>query len=66
LQFAYAGPVMGVIAWNAIGSLIGVVCIYAFLNKEKFKRNKFIYKITKPFHKIIKRIARNRLDSNTR
>lgn len=62
-HFAYAGPVIGVIAWNAIGSLIGVICIYAFLNKEKLKRNKFIYTITKPFHKTIKKIAKKRLDS---
>ena len=51
--FAYAGPVIGVIAWNAIGSLIGIVCVYAFLNRKKLKKYRFLNFITKPFHKLI-------------
>lgn len=61
--FAYAGPVIGVIAWNAIGSLIGIVCVYAFLNRQKLKRYKFLNFITKPFHKFIVKIATRRLNS---
>ena len=55
--FAYAGPVIGVIAWNAIGSLIGIVCVYAFLNRKKLKKYRFLNFITKPFHSLIVKIA---------
>ena len=61
--FAYAGPVIGVIAWNAIGSLIGIICVYAFLNRQKLKRYRFLNFITKPFHNIIKKIATKRLNA---
>ena len=61
--FAYAGPVIGLIAWNAIGSLIGIICVYAFLNRQKLKRYRFLNFITKPFHKLIIKIANKRLNS---
>ena len=60
---AYAGPVIGVIAWNAIGSIVGIICVYAFLNRQKLKRYKFLNFITKPFHKFIVKIAKRRLNS---
>ena len=61
--FAYAGPVIGLIAWNAIGSLIGIICVYAFLNRQKLKRYRLLNFITKPFHKLIIKIANKRLNS---
>ena len=55
------GPVMGVVAWNAIGSLFAIICVYIFLHKDKLKKYKIIVFITKPFHRIIKRVATNKL-----
>ena len=60
--FAYAGPVIGVIAWNAIGSLIAMVCVYAFLNRKKLKKYRFLNFITKPFHGLIEKIARKTIN----
>ena len=62
-HFAYAGPVIGVIAWNAIWSIIGIICVYAFLNRQKFKKYRFLNFITKPFHKLVINIAKERLKS---
>lgn len=59
---SYAGPVIGVIAWNAIGSLVGVICVYAFLHKDRLKKYKIINFLTKPFHKLIVKIAKKRLN----
>ena len=61
--FGYAGPVIGIFAWNAIGAIIGVICVYGFLNRKQLKKNKLLNFITKPFHKYIIRIAKRRLDS---
>ena len=36
LYFGYMGPVIGVFAWNAIGSLIAIICVYIFLHKDEF------------------------------
>jgi len=55
------GPVIGVVAWNVIGSLIAIICVYIFLHKERFKRYKLLTFITKPLHKSIVRIAEKRL-----
>jgi len=60
-SFAYAGPVIGVIAWNAAISLIGIICVYIFLHRERFKKYKLLNFISKPFHKIIIQIAQKRL-----
>ena len=58
---AYAGPVIGVIAWNATASLIGIICVYIYLHREKLRKYRLISAITKPFHKIIRNIAKTRL-----
>ena len=58
---AYAGPVIGVIAWNVTASLIGVICVYIYLHRAKLRKYKIISIITKPFHKSIKNIAKRRL-----
>ena len=63
ITFAYAGPVIGAIAWNAIGSIIGIICVYAFLNRQKLKKYRVLNFITKPFHKLIIKIAKGRLNS---
>ena len=55
------GPVIGIVAWNVVGSLIAIICVYIFLHKERFKRYKLLTFITKPFHKTIVRIAKKRL-----
>mgnify|MGYP001163469268 CR=1 FL=1 len=55
------GPVIGVVAWNVVGSLIAIICVYIFLHKDKFKRYKLLLFITKPLHKTIVRIAEKRL-----
>ena len=59
--FAYVGPVIGVIAWNATISLIGVLCVYLYLHRDKLRKYRIIVFLTKPFHKIIKNIALKRL-----
>ncbi len=61
--FAYAGPVIGVIAWNAVGSIIGIICVYVFLNRQKLKRYRFLNFVSKPFHNLIVKIAQRRLNS---
>jgi len=63
IVFGYAGPVIGIFAWNAVGTIIGIICVYAFLNRKQLKKNKFLNFITKPFHKYIIKIAKRRLDT---
>ena len=63
IVFGYAGPVIGIFAWNAIGTIIGIICVYGFLNRKQLKKNKFLNFITKPFHKYIIKIAKRRLDT---
>tara|TARA_Y100000813_G_scaffold194319_1_gene174538 strand:+ start:913 stop:1101 length:189 start_codon:yes stop_codon:yes gene_type:complete len=55
------GPVIGVFAWNAIGSLIAIICVYIFLHRERLKKYRILYFLTRPFHKIIKKIAERRI-----
>ena len=31
------GPVIGVVTWNALGSLIAIICVYIFLHRGKLK-----------------------------
>ncbi len=66
ITFAYAGPVIGIIAWNAAVSLIGIICVYIFLHRERFKKYKLLKFVTKPFHKIIITIAKTRLEKKDR
>ena len=60
------GPVMGVIAWNAVGSLIAIACVYIFLHRNKLKKYKILVFLTKPLHKTIKKIANRRLSNQKR
>ena len=60
-MFGYMGPVLGVVAWNTIGSLLAIICVYIFLHREKLKRYKLLVFLTKPFHNIIKKVANKRL-----
>ena len=57
LVFAYAGPIVGAFVINLTGALIATICVYIYLNRQKFRKYKFISIITKPFHGIIKKIA---------
>ena len=57
---------MGIVAWNTIGSLIAIICVYIFLNRDKLKQNKLLFFLTKPLHKTIKRIANRRLAKKKR
>ena len=66
IMFGYAGPVIGVIAWNATASLIGVVCVYIYLHRKRLRKYKLLAIITKPFHKLIKDIANKRLANNSK
>ena len=61
MYFAYAGPVVAVITWNALASAFAALCVYIFLRREKFKKKKWLVFITKPFHGIIKKIAQNKI-----
>ena len=58
------GPVLGIIAWNTIGSVVAILCVYIFLHKEKLKKYKILVYLTKPFHKLIKKVAKKRLSKN--
>ena len=57
LFFGYAGPVIASIAINGIGALIAAICVYIYLNRTKFKKNRFLYGIFKPLIKPIKSVA---------
>ena len=61
--FGYAGPVIGIIAWNLSLSLIGVICVYIYLHRAKLKKYKILAILTKPLHKSIKRIAKKRINA---
>ena len=62
IYFSYAGPIIASIAINGIWAAIGVVCVYLYLNKEKLRKYKLIKTITRPLHKIIKKIALKRIN----
>ena len=57
IVFAYAGPIVGAFVINATGALIATLCVYLYLNRQKFRKYKFLTIISKPFHGIIKKIA---------
>ena len=60
--FGYAGPVIAAISINGIGALIATICVYIYLNRAKFKRNKFLFKIFRPLINPIKSIAIRKLN----
>ena len=60
--FGYAGPIIATIAINSVGALIATICVYIYLNRKKFKRNKILNFITRPFHGIISKIAKKNLE----
>ena len=62
--FGYMGPVLGIVALNTIVSFIAILCVYIFLHKEKLKKYKILVLLTKPFHKVIKKVAKKRLSKN--
>tara|TARA_Y100001968_G_C19405798_1_gene743551 strand:- start:1274 stop:1492 length:219 start_codon:yes stop_codon:yes gene_type:complete len=64
--FLYAGPVIGAIAWNASASLVGVICVYLYLHRDKLRKYRLISFLTRPFHNILKRIAKNRLSKSNK
>ena len=63
-MFGYMGPVLGIVTWNTISSLIAILCVYIFLHREKLKKNKILFLLTKPLHGLIKRVANKRLSKN--
>ena len=65
LYFLYAGPIIASIAINGIWAAIGVACVYMYLNKEKLNKYKLLKIITRPLHKIIKRIALKRINKKS-
>ena len=64
--FGYAGPIIATIAFNSLGALIATICVYIYLNRKKFKKNKILTFITKPFHGIISKIATKNLEKKNR
>ena len=57
VTFAYAGPVIASIAFNVGGAAVATVCVYLYLHRDRFKRNKVFLIFTKPFHGLVKKIA---------
>ena len=64
--FAYAGPIVASIAINGLWAAIGVICVYFYLNKNRFKKYKLLNIITRPFHKTIKKIALKRISKKNK
>ena len=60
------GPVIGLISWNAITSLIAICCVYIFLHRDKLKSYRLLSFLTKPFHNIIIKVAEKRLREKRR
>lgn len=55
------GPVIGVVTWNALGSLIAIICVYIFLHRGKLRKYTILAFLTKPMHKLIIKIAKKSL-----
>ena len=55
--FGYAGPVIATVAINGIGALIATICVYIYLNRTKFKKNKILLTIFRPLINLIKSVA---------
>tara|TARA_Y100001968_G_C18692474_1_gene407525 strand:+ start:228 stop:485 length:258 start_codon:yes stop_codon:yes gene_type:complete len=66
LNFAYAGPIVGAFVINATGALIATICVYIYINRQKFRKYKFLSIITRPFHGIIKKIAIKNIEKQTK
>ena len=64
--FGYAGPIVASLAFNGIWAAVGAICIYLYLNRGKLSKNKLLYSLTKPFHRIIKKVAVRRLDKQNK
>ena len=62
ILFGYAGPVIATVAINGIGALIATICVYIYLNRTKFKKNKILLKIFKPLINPIKSIALKKIN----
>ena len=61
VTFAYAGPVIASIAFNAFGSALATICVYLYLHRDRLKVHRKLMALSKPFHKLIVKIAKGRI-----
>lgn len=63
--FAYAGPVLASLALNGIWAVVGTICVYGYLNRDRLGKKKWLRFATKPLHSLIKSIALSKLDQSS-
>ena len=66
LFFGYVGPIMGSILITSAWSLIGVICVFIYLHRERLRKYKLFYFLTSFLHKPIKKIALKKIKNNER
>jgi len=63
--FAYAGPVLASLALNGIWAVLGTICVYGYLNRERLGKKRWLRLATKPLHATIKKIATSKLNNSS-
>ena len=66
LLIGYVGPIMGSILITSTWSLIGVICVFIYLHRERLRKYKFFYYLTRFLHNPIKKIALKKIKNNER
>ena len=64
--FGYVGPIMGSILITSAWSLIGVICVFIYLHRDRLRKYKLIYFMTTFLHATIKKIALKKIQNNER
>jgi len=62
--FAYAGPILASLALNGFWAVLGTICVYAYLNRERLGKKRWLRAVTKPLHTTIKKIATSKLENS--
>lgn len=57
----YAGPILATFTLNTMAAVLAAVCVFLYLNREDLRKRRLLYRITKPLHAMISRIAQNKL-----
>jgi hypothetical protein len=62
MLLAYAGPIVGALLLNSLSAIFTALCVYIYLNRSRLSNSKVIFILSRPFHGIVKRVARSAIN----